>query len=80
MFSKDEKRIIRKIYLADQEGRVPETLWFAQEAGTTRDANKEVKGFVEEEFFEKPKPERVLQRILQVAAKPGDLVLASFLG
>ena len=25
VFSKDEKRIIRKIYLADQEGRVPET-------------------------------------------------------
>lgn len=80
VFSKDEKRIIRKIYLADQEGRVPETLWFAQEAGTTRDANKEVKAFVEEEFFETPKPERLLQRILQVATKPDDLVLDSFLG
>lgn len=80
IFSQDETRIIRKIYLADQEGRVPETLWFAQDAGTTREANKEVRAFVEEEFFETPKPERLLQRILQVSTKPGDLVLDSFLG
>lgn len=79
-FSPDESRIIRKIYLADQEGRVPETLWFAQDVGTTREANKEVKAFVEGDFFETPKPERLLQRVLQISTQPGDLVLDSFLG
>jgi len=80
MFSADEKRIIRKIYLADQTGRVPETLWFANDVGTTREANKEVRAFVEEDFFETPKPERLIQRILQMATKQDNLVLDSFLG
>lgn len=80
IFSPDETRIIRKIYLADQEGRVPETLWFAQDAGTTREANKEVRAFVDDDFFETPKPERLLRRILQVSTVEGDLVLDSFLG
>ena len=80
VFSKDETRIIRKIYLADQDGRVPETLWFAQDVGTTREANKEVHAFVEGDFFETPKPERLLERILRISSKPGDLILDSFIG
>lgn len=80
MFSADEARIIRKIYLADQTGRVPETLWFAQDVGTTREANKEVRAFVENDFFETPKPERLIQRILEISTKRNDLVLDSFLG
>lgn len=80
VFSKDETRIIRKIYLADQEGRVPETLWFAQDVGTTREASGEVRAFLESDFFDTPKPERLLERILVLATKPGDLVLDSFLG
>ena len=80
MFSKDETRIIRKIYLADQDGRVPETLWFANEAGTTREASGEVRGFVEGDFFDTPKPERLIQRVLQIATSPGDWVLDSFGG
>lgn len=80
VFSKDEKRIIRKIYLADQEGRVPESLWFANDAGTTREASAEVRTFVEGEFFDTPKPERLIQRVLQIATAPGDWVLDSFGG
>ncbi|MFA5683434.1 MAG: site-specific DNA-methyltransferase [Lysobacteraceae bacterium] len=80
IFSADETRIIRKIYLADQDGRVPETLWFAQDVGTTREANKEVRSFVEGNFFETPKPERLIERILLISSKPGDLILDSFIG
>ncbi|MBB1060589.1 site-specific DNA-methyltransferase [Marilutibacter spongiae] len=80
IFSADETRIIRKIYLADQDGRVPETLWFAQDVGTTREANKEVRAFVEGDFFETPKPERLIERILRISSKPGDLILDSFIG
>ncbi len=80
VFSKDESRIIRKIYLADQEGRVPETLWFAKDVGTTREASAEIRKFVQGEFFDTPKPERLISQILQLATKPGDLVLDSFAG
>lgn len=80
IFSKDEDRIIRKIYLADQEGRVPETIWFGKDVGTTREANAEIKMFEFNSIFETPKPERLIQRILQIATNPGDWVLDSFLG
>jgi len=80
MFSKDEARIIRKIYLDDQEGRVPETLWFATDVGTTREASAEVRCFVEGEFFDTPKPERLIQRVLSLSTIEGDFVLDSFLG
>lgn len=79
-FSGDETRIIRKIYLADQDGRVPETLWFAKDVGTTREASGEVRDFVEGDFFDTPKPERLIERVLTLATSPGDLVLDSFAG
>ena len=79
-FSADETRLIRKIYLADQEGRVPETIWFAQDVGTTREASSEVRAFVDGEFFDTPKPERLLERVLALSTNPGDLVLDSFAG
>lgn len=79
-FSDDETRVIRKIYLSDQEGRVPETLWLASDVGTTREANKEIKAFIEKDFFDTPKPERLIERVLTLATNPGDLVLDSFLG
>lgn len=80
IFSKTEDRIIRKIYLKDQDGRVPETIWFAAEVGTTREANTEIKAFNFETVFETPKPERLIERILTLGSNPGDLVLDSFLG
>jgi len=80
-FSEDQTRIIRKIYLADQEGRVPETVWFSTEVGTTREANSELELVLgKENEFDTPKPERLIQRILALATYPGDLVLDSFAG
>lgn len=79
-FSDDEKRIIRKIYLEDQKGRVPETLWLAKDSGTTREANKELKQLLEDVFFETPKPERLIQIIVTLAMNEGDIILDSFLG
>ncbi len=79
-FSDDETRIIRKIYLKDQQGRVPETLWFAEEVGTTREANSEIKTLNLPESFDTPKPERLIERVIQLATQEGDIVLDSFLG
>lgn len=79
-FSDDETRIIRKIYLKDQQGRVPETLWFAEEVGTTREANSEIKSLDLPESFDTPKPERLIERVVTLASNQGDIVLDSFLG
>jgi adenine-specific DNA-methyltransferase len=79
-FSKDEDRIIRKIYLADQDGRVPETIWFAAEVGTTREANSENKELNPDDPFGTPKPEKLIERVIMLASNEGDLVLDSFLG
>lgn len=80
VFSPDETRIIRKIYLADQEGRVPETLWFPKDAGTTREATREVRELIDSEDFETPKPVRLIRRILSMATDANSVVLDSFAG
>ncbi len=80
IFSNNEDRIIRKIYLKDQNGRVPETIWFAEETGTTREANAEIKALNFDTVFDTPKPERLIERVLTLATNQGDLVLDSFLG
>ena len=61
-FSEDESRIIRKIYLVDQEGRVPESIWFGKEVGTTRSANAELKSLFGDVPFGTPKPTALVER------------------
>jgi len=74
---------IIKRYLSEvQGGVVPRTWWSADEAGHNQEAkrdhlNKLLAGI---EPFPTPKPERLLQRILEIATNPGDLVLDSFAG
>ncbi len=63
-----------------QQGFVPLTIWPRDEVGDNQEAKKEVKRFNQNLVFPTPKPERLLERILQLATKDGDLVLDSFLG
>ena len=68
-------------YLSEVEGLVPWTWWPHTDAGHTDESKKEANNlFGSETSFGTPKPERLLQRILQIATNPGDLVLDSFLG
>ena len=81
VFRSDETRIVHKIYLSEQEGRVPETVWFGEDVGTTREASAESKDlFGVQNVFGTPKPERLVERILQISTAPGDWVLDSFAG
>ncbi|WP_125711232.1 site-specific DNA-methyltransferase [Companilactobacillus zhongbaensis] len=79
-FSDDYKRVIRKIYLADQKGRVVESVWLTTDAGSTREANGEIKAMFGTNVFGTPKPEKLLQKIIQIGTKKGDLVLDFFMG
>jgi len=70
-----------KRFITDvQDGFVPTTLWFRDEVGDNQEAKKEVKAFNPESVFSTPKPERLIERILTLATKEGDLILDSFLG
>jgi adenine-specific DNA-methyltransferase len=81
IFVDDETRIIRKIYLCNQKGRVPESIWFGEEVGTTREATNEISLLLPDApVFATPKPERLIQRIIHISTNSGDYVLDSFLG
>ncbi|MBK8377453.1 MAG: site-specific DNA-methyltransferase [Nitrospira sp.] len=67
-----------------KQGVVPQTMWFYGDVGHTQDAKKELLQLVEfpdsESVFVTPKPTRLIERIVQIATSPGDLVLDSFAG
>ncbi len=81
-FSHDETRILRKIYLVDQNGRTPETIWFGKDVGVSRDGAKELKSvFAGLLPFDTVKPMALIDRMMQVAGVVGDdLVLDFFAG
>lgn len=81
IFSKDEKRIIRKIYLNNQSGRVPESIWFGDEVETTRDANRLLKKLFDTEIpFNTPKPTKLLEKIISLSTSTNSIILDSFAG
>ena len=80
---KGENTPSQKRFLSDvQGGVVPSTWWTYSEAGHNGEAKNEVRalGDGSEELFITPKPEKLLERVLQIASNPGDLVLDSFAG
>ena len=71
----------KKMYLAEQVGRASWTWWPNSEVGNTQESKKEsIALFGASKAFATPKPERLIQRILNLATNPGDLVLDSFAG
>lgn len=73
---------IKRFLSEVKEGIVATTLWTYQEVGHNQDAKKEIKALFPDEQnpFDTPKPERLIQRVITLATNPGDLVLDSFLG
>jgi adenine-specific DNA-methyltransferase len=76
----NERPRLKKFSADVQQGTVPTTFWRHDEVGNNQDAKKEILLFDAFAPFTTPKPERLLQRVLQLATNPGDLVLDSFLG
>ncbi len=73
---------MEKKFLAEaKEGVVNKTWWPYDFAGSTRNASAEMKALFDgRKDFDTPKPEKLIQRLLEIATNPGDLVLDSFLG
>lgn len=72
----------RKVFLSEKGelNKIPQTLWTFDEVGHTQDAKKEAVAFNSTDVFSTPKPERLLNRIIQIATNPGELILDSFAG
>lgn len=64
------------------QGVVPQTMWFYEEVGHNQAAKQHLKRLLPnvEDLFVTPKPEGLVERILQIASNPGDWVLDSFSG
>ena len=76
-----EARPSIKRYLSEVGNLVPRTFWSKDDVGSNRTSKNEMRAlFQGDASFGTPKPEKLVQRILQIATKPGDLVLNSFLG
>jgi len=75
-------RPMLKKFLAEMnQGLTPDTWWRHEDAGSNKEASLDLKKlFPGEEVFGTPKPEKLMQRIIQLATASGDLVLDSFLG
>lgn len=81
VFVDDETRIIRKIYLRDQQGRVPESIWFAKDVGSSRSANGELKElFGETPPFDTPKPTGLIENVVSLSGDDSSVVMDYFGG
>ena len=72
---------VEKKFLSEvKSGVVNQTWWPYEIGGSTRNASAEMKAIFGTKAFDTPKPEKLIQRIIEIATNPGDLVLDSFAG
>lgn len=71
---------IKRFLSEVKEGLTPNSIWLHNEVGHNQDAKKEVKELNEDDAFDTPKPEKLLERIIFLATTEGELVLDVFGG
>ena len=73
---------IKRFLTEVKQGMIPRSLWLRDEVGDNDEAKKEIKSVFpgEADPFPTPKPERLLQRVIEIATNEGDWVLDSFAG
>lgn len=71
-----------KRYLDEiSQTRAPQTIWFHEDVGHNRSAKHEINLlFQDVGAFATPKPERLIERIIELGSNPGDMVLDCFAG
>ncbi|MEX2382542.1 MAG: site-specific DNA-methyltransferase [Opitutales bacterium] len=78
---KGDARPSIKRYLSEVGDLVPRTFWTKEDVGSNRTSKNEMRAlFPGDSSFGTPKPEALVQRVIQISTNPGDLVLDSFLG
>ena len=82
-FGKDGNNVpsVKRFLSEVKDGVVAQTLWTYKEVGHNQDAKKEVKNlFNGQAAFGTPKPEKLIQRIIQLGSEEGDIILDFFMG
>jgi adenine-specific DNA-methyltransferase len=70
-----------KLFSSQIRGLVPFTIWGTSETGTNDEAKRHLMAlFPEKSVFDTPKPEQLLERIIHIATRPGELVVDLFGG
>jgi adenine-specific DNA-methyltransferase len=70
-----------KRYLSEVGDLVPRTFWSKNDVGSNRTSKNEMRSlFPGDTSFGTPKPERLLERVINISTSPGDIVLDSFAG
>jgi len=79
IFTGDENKIVRKIYLKNQEGRTPENVWLGDRFGTTRMANTQIKELFDGEVpFDTPKPTALIRALMSLIYQEKDYYILDF--
>lgn len=78
--NRDARPMFKKFITEVKCGVTPETWWTRDFAGDNKIAKYESKNLYNGDSFATPKPEKLLQQIIHLATKGGDLILDSFLG
>ncbi|MCX7347456.1 MAG: site-specific DNA-methyltransferase [Alphaproteobacteria bacterium] len=75
---------IKRFLSETKQGVVPQTMWFYKDVGHTQDAKQELLQLIEfpdsDSVFVTPKPTKLIQRVVEIGAGSGDLILDSFAG
>lgn len=72
---------LKRFLSTGTRGLTPETLWFAEDVGTSDSAKKyQLRIFPDHPVFDTPKPEPLVERVLRIATDADDLVLDAYLG
>jgi adenine-specific DNA-methyltransferase len=74
----NEDRLYYKKFLSENTGSIPETIW--KDTSNNANAKDEIKNLFGDAVFVTPKPEPLLERIIQISTQPGDIVLDYHLG
>ena len=71
----------RKTYLSESDGRVAWTWWDNKQVGHNQEAKKEsIELFGNNSPFSTPKPERLIQQVLNLASSEEDIIMDFFMG
>ena len=71
---------LKKFLTEVKEGITPVTLWLHTEVGNNQEAKREIKQFNPDIVFASPKPERLLQKIIEIGSNTGELIVDFFAG
>ena len=70
--------LYRKMFLTENEGKIPETLW--DDTSNAANASDELKSIFGEILFDTPKPTPYIERMLKISTKPESIILDFFAG